>query len=252
SRTKQEPIKHIDALFINYEFVETLEHKKKLVRGEKTDSNVAFQLAESYYHLFNTVANTNGNTMTVELILNYDVEDFNKYVHMLKARGRYDSSNKIMKKYADLKPEDSRAIDVMQDPDYIPALRSQEALFTFEDSRMNNSQFSDFGGVLTTDNILYFASARDESKKKYGWNDQPFLNVYAATYVADEEKFKDIKPVDDLNTKHHDGPTTITADGQTMFFATESFRGGKYEKNKKNRLKKGKVSVYRAKYNGKK
>jgi len=250
--TPQERLKHADELFKRYEFVEAVEHYKKLVRGEKTDSYVALQLAESYYHLFNTVESAKWYAKAVELNPNQDAEVFYKYAQMLKASGRYDSSNKIMKKFADLKPEDSRAIDFMQDPDYIPALRSQEALFTFEDSRMNNSQFSDFGGVLTTDNILYFASARDESKKKYGWNDQPFLNVYAATYVADEEKFKDIKPVDELNTKHHDGPTTITADGQTMFFATESFRGGKYEKDKKNRLKKGKVSVYRAKYNGKK
>jgi len=250
--TPQERLKHADELFKRYEFVEAVEHYKKLVRGEKTDSYVTLQLAESYYQLFNTVESAKWYAKTVELNPNQEAEVYYKYAQMLKASGRYDTSNKIMKKFADLKPEDSRAIDFMQDPDYIPALRSQEALFTFEDSRMNNSQFSDFGGILTTDNILYFASARDESKKKYGWNDQPFLNVYAATYVADEEKFKDIKPVDELNTKHHDGPTTITADGQTMFFATESFRGGKYEKDKKNRLKKGKVSVYRAKYNGKK
>jgi len=250
--TPQERLKHADQLFKRYEFVEAVEHYKKLVRGEKTDDYVVLQLAESYYHLFNTVESAKWYAKAVELNPNQDAEVFYKYAQMLKASGRYDSSNKIMKKFADLKPEDSRAIDYLQNPDYIPALRSQEALFTFEDSRMNNSQFSDFGGILTTDNILYFASARDESKKKYGWNDQPFLNVYAATYVPDEEKFKDIKPVDELNTKHHDGPTTITADGQTMFFATESFRGGKYEKDKKNRLKKGKVSVYRAKYNGKK
>lgn len=250
--TPQERIKHADDLFKRYEFVEAVEHYTKLVRGEKTDNYVMIQLAESYYHLFNTVESAKWYAKAIEVNPNQDPEVYYKYAQMLKASGRYESSNKVMKKFADLKPEDSRAIDFLKEPDYIPALRSQEALFTFEDSRMNHSQFSDFGGILTADNILYFASARDESKRKYGWNDQPFLNVYAATYVADEEKFKDIKPVDELNTKHHDGPTTITADGQTMFFATESFRGGKYEKDKKNRLKKGKVSVYRAKYSGKK
>ena len=249
--TPQERLKHADELFKRYEFVEAAEHYRKLVRGEKTDNHVLVQLAESYYYLFNTVESAKWYAKAIETNPNQDPEVYYKYAQMLKASGRYDSSNKIMKKFADLKPEDSRSIDFLKDPEYIPALRSQEALFTFEDSRMNHSQFSDFGGILTTDNILYFASARDESKKKYGWNNQPFLNVYAATYVSDEEKFKDIKPVDELNTKYHDGPTTITADGQTMFFATESFRGGKYEKDKKNRLKKGKVSVYRAKYNGK-
>lgn len=250
--TPQERLKHADALFKRFEYVEAAEQYKKLVRGEKSDNYVILQLAESYYHIFNTVESAKWYAKAIEGNPNQDAEVFFKYAQMLKASGRYETSNKIMKKFADLKPEDSRAIEFLKDPDYIPQLRSQEALFTFEDSRMNNSQFSDFGGILTKDNTLYFASARDESKKKYGWNDQPFLNVYAATYVQDEEKFKDIKPVDELNSKYHDGPVTITDDGQTMFFATESFRGGKYEKDKKNRLKKGKVSVYRAKYSGKK
>ncbi len=249
--TPQERLKHADNLFKRYEFVEAVEHYKKLVRGEKTDSYVILQLAESYYHLFNTVESAKWYAKAIELNPNQDPEVYFKYAQMLKASGRYDTSNKIMKKFADLKPEDSRTIEFLKDPDYIPALRSQEALFTFEDSRINNSLFSDFGGILTTDNTLYFASARDESKKKYGWNNQPFLNVYAATYVSDEDKFIDIKPVNELNTKHHDGPTTVTADGQTMFFATEGFRSGDFKRDKKNRLKKDKVHVYRAKYNGK-
>lgn len=250
--TPEERLKHADDLFRRNEYVEAIEHYTKLVRGEKTDNYINIQLAESYYHIFNTVESAKWYAKALEKNPNLDAEVYYRFAQMLKASGRYEASNAAMKKFADLKPEDSRSIEFLKNPDYIPQLRAQEALFTFEDSRMNNSQFSDFGGILTQDNILYFASARDESKKKYGWNDQPFLNVYAATYVPDEEKFKDIKPVDELNTKYHDGPTTITADGQTMFFATESFRGGKFEKDKKNRLKKGKVSVYRAKYDGKK
>lgn len=242
-----ERLKHADELFKRFEYIDAIEEYKKLARGEKTENYVMLQLAESYFNVFNTVESAKWYAKAIEGNPNQDPEVYFKYAEMLKASGRYESSNAIMKKFSDLKPEDSRAIDFLKDPDYIPALRSQEALFTFEDSRMNHSQFSDFGGILTEDNILYFASARDESKKKYGWNDQPFLNVYAGTYVADEEKFKDIKPVDQLNTKHHDGPVTISADGQTMFFATESFRGGKFEKDKKNRLKKSKISVYRAK-----
>ncbi|HLW42079.1 MAG TPA: OmpA family protein [Flavobacterium sp.] len=249
----QERLKHADELFKRFEYVDAIDHYTKLVRGEKTDNYVMLQLAESYYHIFNTVESAKWYAKAIEGNANQDPEVYFKYAQMLKASGRYDSSNKIMKIFADLRPEDSRSIQFLQDPDYIPALRSQEALFTFEDSRMNHSQFSDFGGILThEDNILYFASARDESKRKYGWDNQPFLNVYSASYIADEEKFKDIKPVDELNTKHHDGPVTITKDGQTMFFASESFRGGKFERDKKNRLKKGKVSVYRAKYSGKK
>lgn len=104
--TPQERLKHADELFKRYEFVEAVEHYKKLVRGEKTDSYVALQLAESYYHLFNTVESAKWYAKAVELNPNQDAEVFYKYAQMLKASGRYDSSNKIMKKFADLKPED--------------------------------------------------------------------------------------------------------------------------------------------------
>jgi hypothetical protein len=36
-----------------------------------------------------------------------------------------------------------------------------------------NSERSDFGAVLY-DDILYFASARNESNKIFGWNNEPF------------------------------------------------------------------------------
>src|SRR5690606_22685941 len=174
--TPEERLKHADELFERYEFVEAVQHYTKLVRGEKTDNYVMIQLAESYYHLFNTVESAKWYAKAIETNENQDPEVYYKYAQMLKASGRYDTSNKDMKKFADLKTEDSRAIDFMKEPDYIPALRSDDGVFTFEESRMEHSEFSDFGGILTADNIFYIATARDESKGKYGRNDQPFFN----------------------------------------------------------------------------
>lgn len=99
--------------------------------------------------------------------------------------------------------------------------------------------------------MFYFASARNTKNKNYGWNDQPYLDIYQATFDLEEEEFKDIEPVSKLNAKYHDGPVTVTADEQTMYFASESFRENEYEVDEEKRLKKGKVSVFRATFNGK-
>ena len=40
-------------------------------------------------------------------------------------------------------------------------------------------EYSDFGGT-TLDGQLYIASARKESGKKYGWNEEPFLDIYSS------------------------------------------------------------------------
>lgn len=250
--TPEERLKLADQLFSRYEFIDAASHYQKLTKGVKTDNYINLQLAECYYNIFNTVEASKWYAKAIEVNPNLDAEVYYRYAQMLKASGRYEASNAVMKKYAELKPEESRSIAFLSDPDYIPQLRSQEALFTFEDSGMNDAKYSDFAGILTEDNTFYFASARTESKKKYGWNEQPYLDIYSAKYDLEEGKFTDISQVSELNSKLHDGPVSITSDGQTMYFASESFRSGKYKKNSKLRLKEGKVSIYSAKFDGKK
>lgn len=250
--TPAERLELADKLFSRFEFSDAAGHYHKLTKGVKTDNYINLQLAECYYNMFNTVEAAKWYGKALEVNPNLDAEIYYRYAQMLKASGRYEVSNAIMTKYAELKPDDQRSKDFLADPDYIPQLRSQEALFTYEDSGMNDLQYSDFGGILTEDNTFYFTSARTESKKKYGWNEQPYLDIYSAKYDPEEGKFKDIAQVSELNSKLHDGPVTITADGQTMYFSSESFRSRKFKKNVAQRLKEGKVSLYRAKFDGKK
>ncbi len=250
--TPEERLQYADKLFDRFEYTEAAEQYKKLVRGDKTDNYVYIRLGECYYNLFNTVESAKWLGKAVEINPNLDAEIYYKYAQMLKASGRYEASNKAMKKFADLKPDDSRAIVFLKEPDYIPALRAQEALFTFEDSGMNDPVFSDFAGILTTDDTFYFTSARNNKGKKYGWNEQPYLDIFSAKYNQEDGKFTEIAPVKQLNSKYHDGPVTITADGTTMYFSSESFRSKKYEVNRKKRIKYGKVNTFRAKFDGKK
>jgi len=250
--TPEERLILADKLFSRYEFLDASKHYHKLTKGAKTDNYINLQLAECYYNMFNTVESAKWFAKAIEANPNLDAEIYYRYAQMLKASGRYESSNAVMRKYAELKPDDQRAIDFLANPDYIPQLRSQEALFTFEDSGMNDATYSDFAGILTADNTFYFTSARTKSKKKYGWNEQPYLDIYSAKYDPEEGKFTEISQVLELNTKLHDGPVSITADGQTLYFSSESFRSGKFTKNQKQRLKEGKVSMYRAKFDGKK
>ncbi len=251
-QTPAERLKYADQLFSSYDYTQAAEQYKKLVRGDKTDNYVHLQLAESYYNIFNTVEAAKWYGKALDVNPNLDAEVYYKYAQMLKASGRYEASNVAMKKFADMRPDDSRSIEFLKDPNYIPQLRSQEALFTFEDSGMNDPKFSDFAGILTADNTFYFTSARNNKGKKYGWNEQPYLDVFSAKYNLEDGKFTDIEPVTQLNTKFHDGPVTITEDGQTMYFSSESFRSKKYEVNKKKRLKYGKVNTFRATFDGKK
>jgi outer membrane protein OmpA-like peptidoglycan-associated protein/tetratricopeptide (TPR) repeat protein len=237
--------KTADKLFDRYEYTEATNEYLKLVAKEKADNYVYQQLAESYYNVFNTKEATKWFAKLV--VEKQDAETYFKYSQMLKAEGNYSEANNQMKIFSSMKPNDSRAKTFTGNPNYVSDINSQFKLFGATKSDISSDK-SDFGAVLTNGNEFYFASARNTSRKEYGLNDEPYLDLYKATYNSNKT-ISEATPVDALNTKWHDGPATITSDGSTMYFASESFNERKgFEKDKMEyqTLKKGKIYLYKA------
>src|SRR5690554_7391836 len=138
--TPEEQLKMADTHFDKYEYAEAAQLYKRLVRGDKTDNYINIRLGDSYYNIFNTVESAKWYGRALEANPNLDGGIYYRYAQMLKASGRYEASNKAMKKFADMNPDDSRAIEFLKEPNYIPSLRSQEALFTFERSEEHTSE----------------------------------------------------------------------------------------------------------------
>lgn len=232
-----------DKLFSEFEYIDAANAYQKLVSAGKANGYVYKQLADSYYNLYDSKNAVKWYAKAVEN--KQDAETYYRFAQMLKAEGRYEEANKQMQKFASLAPKDQRAITFNQDPDYLPKLRSQEKLFDEKILDINDKKFSDFGGVLTDDNTFYFTSARNTARKTYGRNEEPYLDIYSATYNANGT-FSDPAPVTDINSKYHDGPAAITADGNTMYFASESFKEGDYEKDKTSKARTGLIYLFRA------
>jgi len=148
---------------------------------------------------------------------------------MLKANGKYQEADKQMEKFASIAPNDQRAKAFKKEPDYLNKISAQEKLFDVKTVSFNSDK-SDFGAVLANDNNIYFASARNTAKKTYGWNAEPFLDIYKVTYNTDGT-FGIPTAFDELNSKYNDGPMTISADGNTIYYASESFREHQYVKD---------------------
>jgi outer membrane protein OmpA-like peptidoglycan-associated protein/YHS domain-containing protein len=231
-----------DKLFNRFEYVDASNEYLKLVDKGKADNYVYKQLADSYYNVFNTKEAAKWYAKATQE--KQDAETYYRYAQMLKADGKYEESNAQMQKFASMAPNDQRAVAFKQDPNYLPKLKSQTKLFDEKSLDINSDQ-SDFGAVLTNDNTLYFASARNKSRKTYGWNEEPFLDLYKSTYNANGT-FSEPVTVSEINTKFHDGPASITADGNTMYFASESFKEGDFEKDKSKKLKFGQVYLFKA------
>lgn len=242
--------KAADKLFDRYEYTEAANEYLKLADKGKADAYVNKQLAECYYNVFNSKEAVVWYAKVVQEP--QEAETYYKYAQMLKAEGKYAEADKQMEKFASLAPKDQRAITFKANKNYLSDLKGQTKLFDIQLSDISSDK-SDFGAVLASDNTLYFTSARNTSRKTHGWNDEPYLDLYKATYNANGT-ISEATEIDELNTKWHDGPLTITADGNTVYFASESFNEGQFEKEKATyqRLKKGKIYLYKATKEGEK
>lgn len=239
--------KNADKLFESYDYFKAAQEYLALVEKGNSDTYVSKQLGDSYYYMRNTMEAEKWYAKAVQT--KQDPETYYRYAQMLKSNGKYTEADAQMKIFAALVPDDQRAKQFNENPDYLSKLLNREKLYVV-DKILVNSERSDFGAILYGD-VLYFASARNENNKIYSWNNEPFLDIYQATYNA-AGSYSEPVPVTELNSRFHEGPVTMTKDGSVVYFSSESFKDKLFVKDKTHKLKFGQVNLYKAvKENGK-
>nr|WP_294775512.1 OmpA family protein [uncultured Flavobacterium sp.] len=233
-----------DKLFESYQYVAAIEEYQKLAESKGANEYIYTQLAESYYNVFDS-ENASKWYAKATAKGKADAETYYRYAQTLKVLGKYAEANKQMDVFAKMMPKDERAKEHLANPNYIPSLATNSKLFDIAETNIKSNGQSDFGALLSNDNTLYFASTRNSSNKTDKWNNQPYLDIYQSTR-DDKGIFSEPIPVRELNTPFHDGPVTLSADGNTMFFARDGHSEGQYEKNKKSNTKIGQQGIYKA------
>ncbi len=236
-----------DKLFKKFEFISAAESYLKLVASYKEDGYVYRQLGDCYFNIYNTKEAAKWYAKAIAK--KQDSELYYRYAQMLKAIGNYAESNKQMQKFAEMQPNDSRAKTFNENPNYIPVLLDQRKSFDVKSIDINSDK-SDFGAFLM-DNTIYFTSARNSNSKIYSWTKEPFLDIYKAN-LNEDGTISNILLLKEINSKYHDGSVSISQDGSTMYFTSDSFRENSFEKDKASKLKLGRNNIFSAKFvNGK-
>lgn len=238
--------KHFDQL----EFVDAAKDYEKLVKNGKADAYVYGRLAESYYNVFDTKNAERYYYQALENNPSPDSEMIYKYSQMLKANGKYELSNVWMSKFAKMRPSDNRAKAFNENPDYIPRILERGKKFRTELLPFN-SEYSDFGGTLKNGK-LYITSARNKIGDTYGWNEEPFLDIYVVT-KNDKGGYNEPEALNSkINTDYHEGLVAFSPDGQTMYFSRESFFEKEFTRDTITKNKLGSIHLYKAKASGSK
>ncbi len=178
------------------------------------------------------------NGMQKRLLDSQNPETIYKYAQMLKANGKFDQSNDWMSKFSKMRPGDIRALSFKANPNYLPKILEKGKKFNVQGLEFN-SENSDFGGTLQ-DGKLYIVSARNNARKTYGWNEEPYLDILEIP-VRTDGVFGDAYLLGNkINTKYHEGTVSFSPDGKTMYFSRESFYENSYQKDS---ITKNKFSV---------
>lgn len=234
--------KGADQLFDRYEYGSAAKAYLSLVEKGNKSEYIYKQLAESYFKIEKTTEAEKWYALTVKS--SKDAETLYNYIQVLKYNGKYDEANLQMKSFANQFPTDKRAVTFKANPDYLTTLKNKEPLF--EVNKINiNAENSAFGAVLYG-NTLYFAAAKKEGTKIYGWNEEPFLDLYQSEFNKQDNTYGVPTGISELNSVYHEGPLTMTKDGNTIYFSSESFKDKVFEKDKIKKLKFGQVNIFKA------
>jgi outer membrane protein OmpA-like peptidoglycan-associated protein len=220
--------KKADDLYSRLAYTDAAEAYQKLLKKGKGTKYVYEQLANSYYFINDS---KKAETYYKRVVKGKKVkpETVYSYAQALKANGKYDDYNIWMKKFTEMKPADSRSIAFMKNPNYLPKYLENVKKFSLTNMKEINTEYSEFGGTVINKSF-YFSSARNTARKKYAWNEEPFLDIYVAEIIGGTVKNADL--IDgDVNTKYHEGNLAITADGKRMYFDRNDYYKGKYKKS---------------------
>lgn len=232
-----------DKLFDSYQYVDAIDAYMTLVNNKQADTYVYKQLADSYYNVFNIDEASKWYAKAIET--KQDAETYYKYAQVLKSQGNYEEANKQMDTFSKMMPNDQRAKAHLKNPNYIPQLADKSKSFDVGETNINDPKQSDFGAILTNDNILYFVSTRENSKKEDHWSNQPYLDIYKSIR-NDDGNLSNPEAVKELNTVYHDGPITISADGKTMYFSRDGHSEGSFKKINNKKVKLAQQGLYKA------
>jgi len=215
--------KKADNLFNNFAFAQATNAYYDLINEGFNTDYATRQLADSYAYMRNPDSAVVYYEKTVKQN-NVPIEYYYNYSQALRGVKDYEASRVWMKHFKDAggNIEEQR---FLKDSDFLNSIFNAKKQYFLKEIKFN-SKLSDFGAYEHDGNI-YFTSSRDKGDfKKHinGWDEEPFLNIYAIDKNANDSIVNGKSKIKgQVNSVYHDGPLTLTKDGKTMYFSRTDF-----------------------------
>lgn len=220
-----------DRKYAAFEYTEAAQlYEDYLADAKKPKADVVAKAANSYYYInnmgsalrwYSKLHQLQGDKMTDRY--------FHRYLLALRAEEKYDMADELQFSRMDAKGDTNGIRRMMHQKanffDYKNGL-TDHAKYNVTNLPVNSNK-ADFGVAWYGDKVVYASSRDTVGKKKYSWNDQPYLVLYEAKRDTATGAFsKDKKFLQKGQTTYHNAAATFSPDLKTVYFSVNNVKKG--------------------------
>lgn len=210
-----------DYYFGQFAYAKAIPEYEKMLEGNLNPEHAHRQLAECYL----LIRDFKKSIPHFEMIIqdaSLPTDYMFKFGMALYANGQKKESEKWLKLYKKYNKNDSRLKRFLKDGNMASVVFNSRQRYEVEPVAFNSEQ-SDFG-AYTRGGDLFFASARKDEVDggTYGWNDEPWLDLFVVREDDPISKPKKIKG--NVNTKFHESNMVFSTDykNDTIIYFTRN------------------------------
>ena len=225
-------------MYKNYAYVDAIKIYEKIAEKGYVNQEMLESLGNSYYY---NAEYKNALRWYEQLFEEgkYDVkaEYYYRYAQALKSVGRYDESDKMMNKFAELTGNtDTRAVLFEENQDYQEVINSNSGRLELHPVSINTEN-SEYGTALYGDKLV-FTAANSGKTSKGGvsqWTGESYYDLYTAD--RDQQALSNKKFFSTtINTPFNESTAVFTKDGNTMYFTRNNYVNRKIGPNVENTI----------------
>ena len=212
-------------MYKNFAYVDAIKIYEKIAKQGYVNQEMLESLGNSYYYK----AEYKNALQWYEQLFeegkyNVKPEYYYRYAQALKSVGRYDESDKMMNKFAELTGNaDTRAVLFEENKDYQEVIQGNSGRLELHPVSIN-TEFSEYGTALYGDKVV-FTAANSGKTSKGGvsqWTGESYYDLYMADrdkQTLSNKKFFSTT----VNTPFNESTAVFTKDGNTMYFTRNNY-----------------------------
>jgi outer membrane protein OmpA-like peptidoglycan-associated protein/tetratricopeptide (TPR) repeat protein len=159
---------------------------------------------------------------------NKDPQNVFYYAQMLINNEKWDDAVPLLEKYLQERDWDEVAQNMLRSARDYKSFMADSTMYIVKSTNINTAK-SEFGPTMYR-NSLVFTSSRTPTKSIFKWTGDSFLDLYQAQYFGKAELGEPIMLPGVANSKYHEGGSTFSPDGNTMYFTRNDYNEGKLKK----------------------